>query len=411
VTPLGSVTHLNRGWLNRCSKNRSGEPLPVVSNALLALRSAGAIKDCVAFDEMSRCPVLLHEVGQPLEPVYRPLRDSDVVALAEWMQLAGIRKMGVQMVHDAVGLYAREQSFNPVRDWLESLEWDCVPRLNVWLVTRLGAELSEYNQRIGEMFLISMVARIFEPGCKVDYMLVLEGAQGELKSSACAALAGEYFSDNLPDVTTKDASQYLRGKWLIEIAEMHAVSKADELALKAFLTRQVERYRPSHGRLEVTEPRHCCFIGSTNQTAYLRDETGGRRFWPVKTGAIDLPGLQADREQLFAEAVAQYQGGAPWWPDKAFERAHIKPVQEARFEVDIWEAPIASFLKDTEAAAAARGDIARVTLSQVAGGALKLEVGRVGTADQRRLSKVMVRLEWKPAKRTEAGRWWSKSGS
>lgn len=390
-------------WLRGAVRDEGGRVLPILANVALALRRAPDVGG-FAFDEMARATIVtspLPRVESAPEvdcgPYPRPLRDTDVSQLQEVLQHRGLPKLGRDTTHQAVDLRAKERAFHPVRDWLNSLTWDGRRRLDGWLVRYLGAERTAYAAEVGKLFLISMVARIYEPGCKCDYMLILEGDQGVFKSSACRVLAGdEWFTDALPDIRDRDrVAQHLRGKWLVEISELSAISRADAETLKVFLSRTDERYRPPYGREEVHEPRQCVFIGTTNKSAYLMDNSGARRSWPVKIVAlVDLDALNDDRDQLFAEAAAAYRAGAKWWPEDDFEREHIKPQQDLRFEADAWEEPIRKYLAGRE----------RVAVVEVATGALGFDTAaRVGTRDQRRIASVLTQAGWR-AVRDHSGR-------
>jgi predicted P-loop ATPase len=374
------------GWLAECIGGETGKPLPILANVLIGLRAE--MVSAFAYDEMLCAPLLM----RPLERTNggftpRPLTDVDIGVVQERLQHLGLKRVARDTVHQAVDMRAQECRFHPVYDYLEALKWDGVPRVGKlffeYFVDASAVPAGKsYAAAIGRMFLISMVARIYEPGCKVDHLPVIEGAQGILKSTACRVLGGDWFSDNLPDINSgKDASQHLRGKWLIEVSEMHAMDRAETAKLKAFITRQEERYRPSYGRKEVIEPRQCVFVGTTNRDTYLRDETGGRRFWPIRVENINIDALAQNRDQLFAEAVHLYRNGTPWWPDKSFEQEHIAPQQAARYEADAWEESIANLLKTTT----------QVTVSQVAREALGIDTPRIGTAEQRRINRWWTR--------------------
>jgi len=411
-TAKAEAPRQDTGWYGRAMAGSKGQVLSTLANALLALREDPAFRGTLAYNEMMRapmlmCPVPVHGTAAKADGFKpRPVRDDDVSSIQEWLQIAGLPHIGKDVTHQAVDLRARECSFHPVQNYLDSLAWDGVERLESWLHNYLSAENTPYTQGIGRMFMMAMVARIFEPGCKADYMLVLEGPQGARKSTACAILGGDWFSDTIPEnVASKDAQQHLRGKWLIEFGEMHALSKSETTALKAFITRRTEIYRPSYGRCEVHEPRQSMFIGTTNKAQYLRDETGGRRFWPIKvavTCPINTDGLAEKRDQLLAEAVHRYRAGEHWWPDDAFEQEHIQPEQEARFEADAWETAIEDYLRDQR----------KVTVLEVARTALSMETAKLGTADQRRITGILERLGWRRASQRGAKgvRWWVPNG-
>jgi predicted P-loop ATPase len=394
----------HEGWQASCILDDRGRIVANLANAMIALRADPSIEGALAFDAMAQAaklrkllPVAPNGKHAGTDPVPRFLRDEDVSQLQEWLQHQGLPRIVKDTVHQAVDQRARECSFHPVREWLDNLTWDATERLTGWLQTYLGATGPEgYLAAIGHMFLIGMVARIYRPGCKADYMLVLEGEQGIEKSRACQVLAGEWFSDALPDIHDKDSRQHLRGKWIIEVAELAAFTRAESEALKAFITRDHERYRPSYGRKDVIEPRQCLFIGTTNRSTYIKDETGGRRFWPVAVGCIDIQALIRDRDQLFAEAVVRFRRDEKWWPSAELERLHIKPEQEGRYDADPWEGPIKDYV----------ATLSRVSVTNLARQALGFDaLARVGTADQRRIASVLASLGWKPG-RDDKGRFY-----
>jgi predicted P-loop ATPase len=389
-------------WYDRCIKGDTGKALPILANTIIALEAV--FQDHFAFDEMARTSMLMKPFPSIANDVTafapRPVTDTDITELQDRLQHLGLKRIAAETVNAAVDLRAYKCRFHPVRNYLNSCEWDGKERLEQLLPAYFGAPNCTYERETGSMFLISMVARIMQPGCKADHLIVLEGQQGTLKSTACSIIGGPWFSDALPEIGDgKEASQHLRGKWLIEVSELHAMGKAESTLLKAFITRQVEMFRPSYGRREVHEPRQCVFIGTTNKDAYLKDETGGRRFWPVKCGDIDVVGLHHDRDQLFAEAVHLYEQGWQWWPSKAFEAEHIAPQQSARYEADTWEEAIDTYLETRT----------KVTVGEVARGALNMENQRIGTADQRRIAAAMTRLGWERVARGAGGeRLWTR---
>jgi predicted P-loop ATPase len=383
-------------WRKLCLLSDKRKPLSVFRNVMVALRNDPAFSDAIGYDDFYKRPVLWRPLGNGArlaDPL--AITDKHIADIQEWMQQAGLRQIGHDNVKRAIDSYAREHVFHPVRDYLDPLIWDQQPRVEHWLSDVFGVERNPYHAAIGRLFLIAMVARIYDPGCKADYMLVIEGEQGKLKSMVCAKLAQPWFSDSLPELTAggKDAFMHLRGKWLLEIPEMHAFNKAESNHLKSFLTRVAERYRPPYAEHEVDEPRQCLFIGTTNKEIYLKDETGGRRFWPFKAVHISVDRLEQTRDQLLAEAKTLWNDGAQHWPSAAFEAQYCAPQQAARYDGDAWIEPIASYLN---------GKI-QTTLMEIAIYALGFAKDRLGTQEQNRIKRVLTDIQWQRSGRNNVG--------
>lgn len=409
-----NVHQFPQQWALNLLRGDRGVMLSNYHNAVIICQQHDGIRDALIFNDFAKKAYLTHHIGAPMARYQEPqeITDKIVGEVQQWMQAIGMRSMSLDNVGRALVNTAQDHSFHPVFDYLDGLQWDGKDRIGNWLTTYLGADDTNYTRKVGPLFLISMAARIFEPGCKVDYMLVFEGDQGRLKSTTCEILFAPWFSDAMPDISTssKDAAVHLRGKWGIEIAEMHAFNRAETTHLKSFISRTTERYRPPYGKMEVEEPRQVLFIGTTNRDTYLKDETGGRRFWPVKLGKVNADILFTDRDQLMAQAVACYRAGNNWWPDAEFERQHIKPQQDSRYETDdAWSEPISELLQTrTEVTFSdildkldynsnkepAPTDGTNFSFNGGGGGNLKTPINRIGKNEQNRIKAILISQDW-----------------
>jgi hypothetical protein len=316
---------------------------------------------------------------------------------------------GKQLMEDALRLECLDHTFDPVREYLDELKWDGVPRIDRWLTRYCGAEDTSLNWAFGRKWLIAGVRRVREPGCKFDTMLVFEGYQGQGKSTLLLLLAGgdENFSDaEIIGDGKKEQQEAVQGVWIYEIGELEGMTKHDVTSIKLFLSKTHDRARPAFGRARVDRARRCVFAGTTNDDKYLRDTTGNRRVWPVKAhGLIDLEGVRRDRDQLWAEAAAMEASGEPLTlPPELWSVAH--EVQEARLAHDPWQDLIESHLAGLREDKVKNGEFAvgiddngdrqwRVASNYLLGPmVLGIPVAGQTPTTTRRLAEVMRALGW-----------------
>lgn len=309
-----------------------------------------------------------------------------------------------EMVEECVLKVADDHPCHPLREWLESLKWDGEPRLKHWLSFFCNVEEDEYVQLVGEKWMISAVARIFEPGCKADHMLVLRGPQGIKKTGLFETLGGPYYTEyrgvKLDD---KDGKQFLQGKWIVEFSELEALNRVEAGAMKAFLTGREDRFREPFGRKTRDFKRSNVFAGTINEGEFLKDETGNRRFWIVDCGSarIDLKRLELMRPQLFAEAVALYRAGERWWLEGREEEL-AREVQADHMEPSLHEDSIRDWLEDESRApgtflaeAGTHNGERFVTLEMVWRHALKGNVVGWNKTQQYQTAAGLARAGWK----------------
>lgn len=393
--------------------DKDGEPTGLLNNlgnAEVILKKAWALQGLFAYDEVDRRNVLWSDIPEvfwdeehecwmqtapPRLDVPRPFSDHDAGIIQLWLQKRGrIPQVTFSTAYQAATVACRANSFHPIRDYLKGLKWDGTPRVQRIFSEMFGVEDTEYSRRVAEIFFVSCVQRIFEPGCKSDYMLILEGDQGFLKSTFFDVLAGQWFSDSMPgDVNSKDAAQHLRGKWIIEVAELSAMRKAESNDMKKFIARRIERYRPAYGREEVEEPRQCIFAGTTNEEGYLKDDTGNRRYLPLAARKrLDKDALVACRDQLWAEAVQMFRDGVTNWPTPEFEEQWMKPQQAERMAEDPWKDILGKWVLGMGKNPKGR------TYAKIARDALLIPDDRLNGLVKARIKSAMLQLGYKTQK-------------
>lgn len=376
----------SRGWRDKLLFNGGNPPRPIacLANAAIALRHAPDWDGVLAIDTLSHSVIALQPT--PWGRMGNSWNDIEDAKTATWLQEQGINVSSATAA-EAVRIVAHEHEYNPLLNYLDSLEWDQTPRIGDWLNYFLGVDDTEYSRSVGTAWLISAVARAYKPGCKADCCLILEGPQGRGKSSALKALASpdwftDYISENLG---SKDASILCNGVWIVEFSELEGVmhhSSRMEM-VKAFLTRTDDRYRPPYGRHAVSIPRQCVFAATTNRDTYMPDETGNRRFWPVRCGFIYADRLARERDMLWAEAVHLYKRGHAWWLTESME-AEARHEQRARYDADPWEQVMAVWLEK-------RKD---VSADEILYDCLKKNIETWERKDQMRVARCLKSLGW-----------------
>jgi hypothetical protein len=376
-------------WRKCLTCGKSGQPRNTFGNLCLYLQHVYGER--IRYNEM----ILQPEWRE--DGAWRPTDDGVVGRVRVDLE----REHGIEAAVDNIRLALRTVAdglrVHPVREYLRGLSWDRAPRLCDLGPRVLGSKADELTARKLTAFMVSAVARAYQPGAQVDTVLVLVGPQGARKSTFFRVLAGDYFADSHMDLTNKDAYLQMRSTWIYEWGEVEKITatrRAEEI--KAFLTSPHDTFRPPYGHAVTQVARSNVFVGTTNDDRFLSDDTGNRRWWPVMvTRTVDVGLLMRDRDQLWAEAVALYQSGYQWWLTPEEAAAHEDHVERHRV-VDPWEDTVGAWLSREWAALKARDSIKYLTTHIVLTKALGLTPKDMRSADVNRLSKVLRRMGMEP---------------
>lgn len=395
------------GWMMHLQRTEKGAIKPTLRNAYLFFTHDEHWEGVIGWDLFAECVMKLKP--PPFEGG----------CVGEWTELDDHRALlwlssrmgepGGDAVVKAVLLAAHRCEFNKLKDHLEATTWDGERRVKMWLINWCHAAKSRkflampqverdrllaYLELVGTKWLVAAIARVYEPGCRVDNMLILESEGGYLKSTLFRILGGEWFTDARLNFQDKDSLLILQGRWIIELPELEGMNKNDASETKRFMTQHVDLFRPPYGRRLVKAPRRCILGGSVNHDTYLKDDSGNRRFWPVEVGGvIDIEGFAKIVPQLWAEALQMYRDGVKWWAEP-HEKYLFEEQQEERYQQDAWESTIMDFLEGVGKFIGLCGKSNITSVAEIMEDCLKLDIARRDQMAQRRVGSILKRLGW-----------------
>ncbi|MEA5134635.1 MAG: virulence-associated E family protein [Candidatus Fimivivens sp.] len=338
----------DENWLHTLAIGKGGAIDKTADNILIILRNQPELRGRILLDDFAKRGVAVGPFPWDARPGRRVWGDNDDAGV-RWFLEKHFELTGKEKIMDALSLCAREHAFDPVQQYLLSLHWDGVARLDRLFIDYLGAADTEYTRAITRKAFCAAVARAMVPGTKFDPMTILSGAQGLGKSTLLRKMGKSWFSDSLTTFIGKEARELVQGVWIIEIGELSALSKAENEQAKQFLSQCEDIFRVPYGRRTEVYPRRCVFFGTSNSSEFLRDKTGNRRFWPVDVGVQPViksvfTQLDAEVDQLWAEAFVRWQAGEPLYLSGAVEEA-ARAEQEGHREQSPREGIIRDFVE------------------------------------------------------------------
>lgn len=326
-------------WVGQLTCNKNGKFDNTINNVQLIMEHDAGLRGKYFYDTFKERMTVCGDLPwcKLTDRMTTTWTDTDDAGLRNFLEIK-YEIVNTMKIGDAVLLAMQSCMRHPVREYLLSLKWDGVARADTIFIDYLGAEDTEYTRTVTRKALIGAVARIMQPGCKHDHILVLVGPQGCRKSTTLAKLGKSWFSDSFYTVQGKEAYEQIQGFWLIEMGEMAATRKAELESIKQFVSKQSDSYRAAYAKRTQEHPRQCAFFGTTNDDEFLRDATGGRRFWPVtvtdkgrETGDYFTAEIV---DQVWAEIVMRYSAGENWYLDNAKIEAVARQIQDAHTEMN-----------------------------------------------------------------------------